>query len=229
MTAHSHHHSKRISHAICGFVVALLLFAGAGTASATPISMDFEKGLAGPSGTISGSGTSWIGSGILLDLLQITIGAVTTSYDLGGYASSLGQGGTSARLSFDTALKTFSISGTIPALGITLLTDLVTGTFTAPSVFAGSGFFALSPSATEDTKDPILLALGLPPGAVFSGLGFVIGASTTSPGGPYTAQSTDFFSTANVVPEPGSLFLLGSGLLALGNTARKRLRRKSAN
>jgi hypothetical protein len=188
--------------------------------------IDFGTGDAGSGGTITISGGNAIGVAIPIDSLTVNGTAFDKVYNLSGTAASSNQDGDlAAALIFDTTQNSISIIGGIPELFIPDQTVLLTGTFS--SFELQNGLFVGSLEGTgPDVKSPLLLrALGLPTDTKFEFYGFSIGFNTKGTGSPYTATSTDIINTE--VPEPGSLILIGSGLLGLyKGTARssRRLR-----
>jgi hypothetical protein len=113
-------------------------------------------------------------------------------------------------LVFDTAAKTISIDGT--------------GIYTGQNLIGDITNFSASPGATTDlsfhadwpTLPPLVQTkLGTPTGM---DSGFVIYLTNSG-----LAQSTDVLITPT--PEPGSLLLLGSGLVGIGSFLRRKLTR----
>jgi hypothetical protein len=191
--------------------------------------LDFGTGTAGVGGTIADlGGGNAEGFDIYIDSLTITgHGALDGVYTVDGTPCATGGNGSCGFLSFDTVANTIVINGSVPGLGVGV-TDLMAGsfsdfTFTPGTIasFIGSG---------TDSKSPLLLSvLGLPSTTQFTFGGFSVGfgpptscGETNSP--CYTAISTDFVNVeqAGAIPEPGTLILLGSGLLGLARAGRRR-------
>jgi len=190
--------------------------------------LDFGTGTAGAGGTIVDvGGGNAVGINIFLDNLTAIGTSADNVYNLdGALACSTGTNDLCAALNFDTAAGTFSIVGSVPALGVGE-TTLVSGTIDS-FTFVANGLFASFSAFGTDIKDPALLAaLDIPSGTPFSFAGFTLGFGGTIACDEgqtcYTAISTDFadVSGSSPIPEPGTLILLGGGLLGLVRARRR--------
>ena len=179
---------------------AVMLLAGT-AAWADDIDFDCSLGTADAcTGTITKSGSNYSTSGINL------------YNDSGPYSSTV-----PFTLVFNTLTSSVSIDGTGADLGQNLL-----GHITSFSVANGKSTTDLSFTAVWPTLPPLVQAfLGTKTGI---DSGFVITSSlvTSKKGGK--AASGDVLITST--PEPASLALFGSGLLAIGGVLRRKLCRK---
>ena len=201
-------------------VAAVVLMAGSAHAATV---IDFSTGLAGEGGTISWDGTNLIGSNIPIGAVTI-VGAPTGSgvYLVSGTASGSGGSGFGS-LDFNTGQDFITISGCIGGLGVgtdsgsCVPVELMDGSFTS---WSNNGH-GLSGAFGIDTKNAELLAaINWPADLPWEFFGVSLTTDTMSPDGtPYSVVSTDIKNTA--IPEPTTMMLLGTGLLAAFRARRR--------
>jgi hypothetical protein len=123
-------------------------------------------------------------------------------------------------LNFNTVSDNLTIVGAIPDLNIPFQ-PLLHGTITDFTFSANGPVFNFIATGPDRKAVDLLTAAGLPVDVPFVFAGFSISAKPNGTSGVYNVFSTDIGNTA--VPEPSSILLLGSGLLALGFLGRRKL------
>ena len=194
-----------------------------GSAQAATV-IDFQTGSdVGVGGSITWDGTNLIGS-------EIPIGALTVfgapsgngAYDVSGTATA-SEPGSFGSLDFDTAANFITITGCVEELGIG--TDsgqcqpvtLLSGTFTSWSVSQDG---LLNAAGLNTTGGELLAAIGIDADIPWRFFGFSMTADDLQPNGePVGVISTDIKSTP--IPEPTTMMLLGTGLLAAFRARRR--------
>ena len=202
--------------------VAVVLMAGSAQAATV---IDFSTGLAGQGGSITWDGTNLIGSNIPIGAVTI-VGAPTGNgvFVVAGTASGTGGSGFGS-LDFNTSADNnfITISGCIAGLGVgtdsgsCVPVDLMDGTFLS---WSATGQGLLNAFGSDTKNEELLAAINWPADLPWEFFGVSMVTGTMTPDGtPFAVVSTDIKNTA--IPEPTTMMLLGTGLLAAFRARRR--------
>ena len=213
--------------------IALVAMAAIAAPASAVTVIDFSNGGAGQGGLLFRDGLNVIGVNIPIGKAEVT-GSPSGDgdYDVLGPATSGVPGGLYGALNFNTNTGAVSITGCIPGLlvgiGACDSTVLVEGTMTAfdPDLF---GFDRIVGFVGTDTKNASLLeALGLDPtslfffsGGAFADVPLGQGILNGQPAAGSDLTNTQIIGQQDAVPEPATMMLLGTGLLAVFRARRR--------
>lgn len=205
----------------------------ASMALATPLpTLDFNI-VSGAPGVISyaGGGAPLVGTNIHVNTVtgQDTPLNNLAAYNLSNAVLNFTTGGSTGSDGADWYFASggsISLVAGVPGIGIADGTTLFSGTMQFAKVENIAGLFDLTVATFLDTKNEALAAYyGLPGGPDITwsgGMHIDFQAPGVVPPNAFESTSVGSGDITNQVPEPGSLLLLGSGLLGLGTYIRRR-------
>jgi hypothetical protein len=205
-------------------IAAAMMATMAASAQAATL-IDFRNGVASAGGQVTWDGTNVIGNNLPIGTVEVS-GAPTNNGVYAVYGSISQASGSYGDLDFNTNTGVVTLNGCIAGLvganlGDTTCTEtvpLLSGTITGWTVNGPRGTLDFT---GFDTKYPALLtAIGLDANAPFMIDTFALLTGSLSPNGPAVSSiSTDVRNSE--VPEPATMMLLGTGLLAAFRARRR--------